>query len=265
MKKIVLFIALACAASTFAQSQAQPQSQSQLLCRDLKESGGFLYQGETVINGQACRQVAYAPVQQQVVSMASTAPSAAPAPVPVASAPVAAAPIANPTTAASVASVPNEAGMYLVRGGDSTKVLGQIVEFERSGSLLASKVTLGVKSRKANAQLLGAHATTVTNASPEFYFVPAKQESDAGVNAGDLILIRLEEKGNRRQFEVGAEGDWRASKGISITHQIQLDRSEVKPGVFKITPVGELGRGEYGLYLARGEGLAAYIYDFSVQ
>jgi hypothetical protein len=112
---------------------------------------------------------------------------------------------------------------------------------------------------------LGPHATTVVTANPTFYFVPAKQEADAGVNAGDLILIRLEQKKERRQFEVSAEGDWRASKGISLTHQVQLDRSEVTPGVFKITPVGELNRGEYGLYLARGEGLAPYIYDFSIQ
>lgn len=86
MKKFALFIALACAASTFAQSQAQPQSQSQLLCRDLKESGGFLYQGETVINGQACRQVAYTPVQQAALA-ASASPSVDPKPVPVVAAP----------------------------------------------------------------------------------------------------------------------------------------------------------------------------------
>jgi hypothetical protein len=35
-----------------------------------------------------------------------------------------------------------------------------------------------------------------------FYFVPPKQEAAAGVNAGDLILIRLEEKSQRRQFEI---------------------------------------------------------------
>jgi hypothetical protein len=113
--------------------------------------------------------------------------------------------------------------------------------------------------------VVGAHAATVVPASPTFYFVPAKQEGDAGVNAGDLILIRLEEKPERRQFEVEAVGDWRPSKGITLTHQVQLDRSEIAPGVFKIAPIGELGRGEYGLYLARGEGLAPYIYDFSIQ
>lgn len=161
--------------------------------------------------------------------------------------------------------LPTEPGMYVEGNSGYTKILGQIVEFERTGSLLVSHATFGIKSAKSNAQLLGAHAATVVPASPTFYFLPAKQEGDAGVNAGDLILIRLEEKPERRQFEVQAIGDWRASKGITLTHQVQLDRSEIAPGVFKVVPIGELGRGEYGLFLARGEGLAPYIYDFSIQ
>jgi hypothetical protein len=71
-------------------------------------------------------------------------------------------------------------------------------------------------------------------------------------------------KPKRRQFEIGARGAWRASSGISITHQIQLFRSEAKPGIYTITPALELGKGEYALYLARGEGMQAYVYDFSV-
>jgi hypothetical protein len=103
----------------------------------------------------------------------------------------------------------------------------------------------------------------VVSSRPVFYFVPAKQEADAGVNAGDLILIRLEEKAERRQFEIAAHGAWRSSSDISLTHQLQLFRSEVKSGIYKIVPA--LSRGEYALYLSRGEGMAPYVYDFSVQ
>jgi hypothetical protein len=242
---------LKCGVLLFAVFPAGLLAQSatvQMQCHTLASSGGYLAPDETFVNGMAAQVSAYATVLKPAVS----AP-ASPAPTP-----------AKPVETAPAA-LPNEAGMFLAANGGYTKIMGQIVEFERSGSLLASKVTLGVKTAKGNAQLLGPHATTVVTANPTFYFVPAKQEADAGVNAGDLILIRLEQKKERRQFEVSAEGDWRASKGISLTHQVQLDRSEVTPGVFKITPVGELNRGEYGLYLARGEGLAPYIYDFSIQ
>ena len=121
------------------------------------------------------------------------------------------------------------------------------------------------RKQKENIQLLGPHAQTVVSSDPVFYFIPAKQEADAGVNAGDLILVRLEEKSERRQFEIAAHGAWRSSSGISLTHQVQVYRSEVKGGVYTIAPAMALSKGEYALYLSRGEGMAPYVYDFGVQ
>jgi hypothetical protein len=115
--------------------------------------------------------------------------------------------------------LPTDPGMYFEVAGSLTKIIGQIAEFKRSGSALVSHATVGIKSQKENIQLLGPHAETVVSSRPVFFFVPAKQEADAGVNAGDLILIRLEEKSERRQFEIAARGAWRSSSGISLTHQ----------------------------------------------
>ena len=161
--------------------------------------------------------------------------------------------------------IPSEPGMYVQSGAGFTKIIGQIAQFTRSGSTLVSGVTMGIKAAKANIQLQGAHAQTVVSPQPVFYLIPPKQALEAGVNAGDLILIRLEEKAQRRQFEIAATGLFRASAGISLTHQIQLFRSEPKPGIYMVTPATELKIGEYALYLARGEGMAAYVYDFGVQ
>jgi hypothetical protein len=163
------------------------------------------------------------------------------------------------------ASVPADPGMYVTTSQGVTKIIGQIVTFQRTGSLFVSGLTGGIKTRKVNVQLLGAHAQTVTDATPVFYFVPAKQEADTGVNAGDLVLIRLEEKSTRRQFEISAQGLWRGSSGISITHQVQLFRSEEKPGVYKVMASSSLKKGEYAMYVTRGNGLSPYVYDFSVE
>jgi hypothetical protein len=159
--------------------------------------------------------------------------------------------------------------MYVATPTGLVKILGQIVSFERSGSVLASGLTGGLVSRKGNVQLLGQYAQTETGSTPVFYFVPSKQEADAGGSGGDLVLVRAEPNPGsltapRRQFEISAEGYGRESKGISITHQIQLVRSEETTGVYKLTPAAALGEGEYVLYLARGEGMAPYVYDFSV-
>ncbi|HTQ98185.1 MAG TPA: hypothetical protein VMH89_15340, partial [Candidatus Acidoferrum sp.] len=64
---------------------------------------------------------------------------------------------------------------------------------------------------------------------------------------------------------VGAQGAWRASKGVALSHEIQISKSELKPGVYQIQPMSTLSHGEYGLFLARGEGMAPYMYDFSVE
>ena len=161
--------------------------------------------------------------------------------------------------------LPTDPGMYVEAAGGLTKIIGQIAEFKRSGSSFVSHATVGIKSQKENIQLLGPHAQTVVSSQPVFYFIPAKQEADAGVNAGDLILVRLEEKTERRQFEIAAHGAWRSSAGISLTHQVQTLRSEVKTGAYRIAPAIALGNGEYALYLSRGEGMAPYVYDFGAQ
>lgn len=67
------------------------------------------------------------------------------------------------------------------------------------------------------------------------------------------------------KLPIAARGAWRSSAGISLTHQIQVFRSEVKTGVYKVEPAITLKQGEYALFLARGQGMAPYVYDFSVQ
>jgi hypothetical protein len=161
--------------------------------------------------------------------------------------------------------LPTEPGIYVEAPGGLTKIIGQIAEFKRTGSLFVHGLTGGIKTKKENVQLLGAHAQTAVSPQPIFYFLPTTQEVDTGVNAENLILMRLEEKSSRRQFEIAAEGLWRKSAGLTVTHQVQLFRSEVAPEVFKIMPAEELKKGEYALYLWRNEGTPAYLYDFSVQ
>ena len=242
------------------------QAQQVVECRDLAPNG-YVAPNESVINGKACRP-AGAPLEviDTNATLATPAPSARkqPPPAPVASNSAAKQSVPDSQTAAP-AETPTEPGMYLGSDNHYTKILGQIVDFKRSGSMLVSSMTLDIKSKKENVQLLSPHAQTTTGSSPVFYFVPARSEADAGVDAGDLVLVRLEEKKERRQFEIGAQGAWRASNGISLTHQVQLLRSEVTTGVYKVAPATELGRGEYGLYLKRGEGTSPYIYDFSVR
>jgi hypothetical protein len=160
--------------------------------------------------------------------------------------------------------LPTEPGMYVAKASGYTKILGIPVTFVRTGSRLVSGLTLHIKAAHDNIQIPGAHAQTVTDSRPVFVFIPSKREAENGVTAGDLVLIRLDEHGDRRQIEIAAGGAGRGSSGVSITHQVAVVRSERAPGTYEITPESPLKPGEYALYLQRGEGLPAMLYDFSV-
>ena len=103
-----------------------------------------------------------------------------------------------PITDAANGSIPSEPGMYLQTTGGFNKILGQIVSFTRSGSRLASKLTVGIKTRKENVQLLGPHDQPIVDGKPVFYFIPTRQEADAGVNAGDLASKKRQSGGSSR-------------------------------------------------------------------
>jgi uncharacterized Zn-binding protein involved in type VI secretion len=203
-------------------------------------------------------------VVRVMISPGPVAPSTAPV-APAAPAPRSALHPALVAANPSVPSLPSEPGLYVLEGRQQAKILGQPVTFERTGSRLVSGVTLHIKAAHNNIQVPGAHAQTLTGSKPKFAFIPSQQETANGVTAGDLLLIKLERHGDRRQIEVGAFGAGRGSSGVSITHQLQAVRSEPAPGTYEITPADPLSEGEYAIYLQRGEGLPALLYDFSVQ
>ncbi len=159
--------------------------------------------------------------------------------------------------------LPSEPGLYLLAGQEQSKIPGQPVTFERTGSKLASG--LNVKAQHNTVQIAGAHAQTLTGSQPVFAFVPSLQQTPNGMSADDLLLISLEVNGDRRQIDIAAGGAGRAGWGVSIPHQLQVVRSEPSFGLYELTPAAPLKPGEYAVYLQRGDDLPAVLYDFSVQ
>jgi hypothetical protein len=161
--------------------------------------------------------------------------------------------------------VPSTPGLYYLDAGTMTRVEGRVVSFVRTGSLLASAATAGIKTRKGNVQIPGKTSEIKVSPSPVFYYrVPPGGEAVGGT-AGDLVLVRLQVKHQRRQFEVSAGGQWRGSSGISIRSQAEFHKKMVEPGLYRIAPVKGLKPGEYGFYLFRGYDLPGFIYDFGVE
>lgn len=160
---------------------------------------------------------------------------------------------------------PREHGLFWESSTGAVPIEGQVVSFVRTGSLLASAATIGIKSAKNNVQILGKTSQHVTASKPVFYYRAAEGNVAAGGSAGDLLLVKMKRKGNRRQFEVAASGVWRASRGISLRAQLQVFRKQVEPNLYRLTPAEELEAGEYGWFLFRGYDLPGFVYDFTVE
>jgi hypothetical protein len=172
---------------------------------------------------------------------------------------------ANSGTQRNEPVLPMEEGLCVSTSNGCNKLFGQIASFERTGSRFVNWITLDIKAAHDNVQVLGPHAQMVVDPQPTFYFIPAKPDAEAGIDAGELLLMRLEQKTHRRQYEVEARGTWRGSKGVTPTHQIQLVRSEEGHQLYRLTPAKALPKGEYALYLVRGDGKSPIFYEFSVE
>jgi hypothetical protein len=159
--------------------------------------------------------------------------------------------------------IPAQPGLYYRAGSSIVRIEGRATSFARTGSRLVSAATAGIKSAKINAQILGNTSEHVVPPVITFYYRLASANEAAGGSAGDLVLVKMTVKGNRRQFEMGAAGMGRASAGISLRSQVDCYKKQLDQQLYEVTPV-TLEPGEYAFYLFRGYDLPGFIYDFTV-
>jgi hypothetical protein len=143
------------------------------------------------------------------------------------------------------------------------RIDGRAASFARTGSRLVSTATAGIKSSKINAQILGETSGNVVPGLTTFYYRQASGNEAVGGSAGDLVLVKMDVKGNRRQFEMRAAGMGRASAGISLRSQVDFYRKQLDQQLYEVTTPA-LRPGEYAFYLFRGYDLPGFIYDFTV-
>ncbi len=113
MKTVAVLLFLLMTAS---RALAQSVDPSQWMCRSLSDSGGFLYQGESVFGTQACRPIPQAPAQPAASPSTVASVQAQPAPAP-AQEPVRNAPLqhSQPTPTQEVEAVPQAQAQQMLR------------------------------------------------------------------------------------------------------------------------------------------------------
>jgi hypothetical protein len=191
-------------------------------------------------------------------------------------APAVVAAVAAPAPAAVVAKDPNlppkEVGVYWKNVEKFIFIEGQMVSQAQIGGRAAHYFTYGVKSKHWNAYLSGKESRNkVKDNRPVFYFYVPE-----GNSANDYTLLKLDQKSDRRQFEVGSIGGWTGQKsGVREGNTKGFDAERVASRTYKVTLAQELPPGEYGFFMGTGQQMAmsdkeaggssqGRIYDFSI-
>jgi hypothetical protein len=171
---------------------------------------------------------------------------------------------------------PKEVGVYWQDPNVTTKFTaldGQNIAQAKMGGRWASMGTMGLKSKHWNAYVRGPQARVrITTRRPVFYVYVLE-----GNNASDYVLVKLDKKDDRRQFEVGSIGGLVGGKsGLRDENMRAFDSERVALRTYKITVKEDLAPGEYGFFLAQSQQMAqggggetagnaqGRLYDFSV-
>jgi hypothetical protein len=187
--------------------------------------------------------------------------------------PVAPAPAPPPAVVAEDPNLPpKEVGVYWKDAEKFIFIEGQMVSQAQIGGRAAHYFTYGVKSKHWNAYLSGNESRNkVKDNKPVFYFYVPE-----GNSANDYTLLKLDKKGDRRQFEVGSIGGWTGQKsGVREGNTRGFEAERVASRTYKVTLNQDLPPGEYGFFMGTGQQMAmsnkeaggssqGRIYDFSI-
>jgi hypothetical protein len=171
---------------------------------------------------------------------------------------------------------PPEIGVYWKSGANFVLIQGQATTDTKVGGKTGSFFTDGLRNQHWDAYIEGPTSKNVVRERrPSFYlYVPD------GSDASDYVLIKLNKKGDRREFQVGSFGGITGGKsGVKRDKEISFKAEHVGIRTYRINLDAEFMPGEYGFFMGtsqsstmsgarggnRSGGMASgRIYDFSI-
>jgi hypothetical protein len=151
----------------------------------------------------------------------------------------------------------------------------------KTSGILGYALTAGIASMGMKVTVSNSSARVRTSPQPTFYFFFDESRPNANSSSfmgaslaasspNEFNLVQLERKGDHRETKVGKMNIGGAKMGVMDKDRLQFRYDAIRPGVFRVTPAGPLGPGEYGfLYSVGGAGLtgamAGRIFDFGVE
>jgi hypothetical protein len=171
---------------------------------------------------------------------------------------------------------PPEVGVYWKNGAAFILIQGRAIDQAKVGGKAGSYFTDGMRNQHWDAYLEGPiSANIVKERHPAFYFyVPD------GLDSSDYVLIKLNKKGDRREFQVGSFGGVTGGKtGVKRDKEVTFKAEHVGIRIYRVSLDAELKPGEYAFFMGTGMSesmagarggnrsggaAAGRVYDFSI-
>ncbi|MGA2133855.1 MAG: hypothetical protein ABSH50_16290 [Bryobacteraceae bacterium] len=188
--------------------------------------------------------------------------------------------------------VPHDSGIWLFgkdRDGKPQMTVLERAAYQgsKTGGMLGSALTYGIKKAKTKAILPGQHASLqIQDGSPVFYFYFEDKAAGLGKtyfgvnsisNPNQFALIKLDVTKSNRETVIGQFSMLGASSGTNEKAMVAFKSERLRTGLYKVTLNAALQPGEYcflassgmmttGAYGAAGGGAAsaADIFDFGI-
>jgi hypothetical protein len=216
---------------------------------DKIRSGGDEIKFDTSVDALKALKAAKVPdavIRVMINPKAAAPPAAAPLAI------AAAAPVDDPNLP------PKEVGVFWKDGSKFVFIEGQNVSQAKIGGRAAHYFSYGIASKHWNGVVSGPTSRNkVKETRPVFYlYVPE--------NSGpqDYVLVKLDKKDDRREFEVGKIGGWGGGKsGTKDSKRQGFEFQRLAARTYKLEINDDLKPGEYGLFYQSGSAIAGTGHD----
>jgi hypothetical protein len=181
----------------------------------------------------------------------------------------------------------HDSGIYLYakdRNGEYKMTVLEQAAYQgsKTGGVLGSALTYGIKKAKVKAVIPGQHASIHTPESqPVFYFYFEDKAAGLGKggfgaaaisNPNQFALVKLDVAKSSRETVIGEVGAFGANTGTREKSMVTFKSERLRPGLYKVTTSGPMEPGEYCFLVSQanmgamgaGAAGAAQIFDFAV-
>ena len=144
---------------------------------------------------------------------------------------------------------PPEVGVYWKDGPRFILIQGRAVNQTKAGGKAGSFFTNGLRNQHWDAYLEGpTSGNIVKERRPAFYFyVPD------GADSSDYVLIKLNKKGDHREFQIGSFGGITGGKsGVKLDKELEFKAEHVGIRTYRLTLGTDFKPGEYAFFMGTG-------------